>query len=268
MKTFEDHFSFTSTPFTRELPVEKRLEFDFLAAQAAQLEDVIRRRMSAVLIAPAGTGKSSSLRSLEERLPKARYRTSYFKVGNLTGRDLCRDIAHAIGARVVSKFPALVRSVQERFDQDSGSEGLRPVLIFDDAHALRPDGLELVKILTNFSFDSRLVVSVVLAGHPSLRDKLYRPEVEDIRQRLAHCGELRLLSRDESLTYIDHRLTIAGCRSTPFDAGALEALYEMSRGNMRAIDNLALKALGKAADAGAKTVGQQHVVHGGRELCL
>lgn len=268
VKTFEDHFGFTSTPFTREIPVEKRLDFDFLSAQAAQLEDIVRRRLSAALLAPAGTGKSSILRSLEERLPKARYKTSYFKVANLSGRDLCREVAHAVGARLAGNFPALVRSVQERFDQDSGEGGLKPVLIFDDAHLLRPEGLELVKVLTNFSYDSRLVVSVVLAGHPTLREKLYRPEVEDVRQRLAHCGELRLLSRDESLAYIDHRIKIAGCRTVPFDAGALEALYEMSRGNMRAIDNLALKSLAKAASAGAQTAGQQHVVQGGRELCL
>jgi type II secretory pathway predicted ATPase ExeA len=268
MKTLEDHFGFTSTPFTREIPVDKRLDFDFLAAQTAMLEDTVRRRMSAVLLAPAGTGKSSILRSLEERLPKARYQTSYFKVGNLTRRDLCRDIATAVGARSVSNFPGLIHAVQERFEQDGGRDGLRTVLIFDDAHALRPEGLEMVKILTNFSYDSRLVVSVVLAGHPSLRDKLYRPEVEDVRQRLAHCGELRLLSRDESLAYIDHRLTIAGCRTPPFDGGALEALYEMSRGNMRALDNLSLKSLSKAAAAGAKAVSQQHVVAGGRELCL
>jgi len=42
----------------------------------------------------------------------------------------------------------------------------------------------------------------------------------------------------------------------------------MSRGNMRALDNLSLKSLSKAAAGGAKTVGQQHVVQGGRELCL
>ena len=268
MKTFEDHFGFSSTPFTREIPVDKRLDFDFLATQTDLLEDTVKRRMSAVLLAPAGTGKSSVLRSLEDRLPKARYRTSYFKLGNLSGRDLCREIAHAVGARVVSNFPALIRAVQERFEQDCGTDGLKPVLIFDDAHLLRQEGLELIKVLTSFAFDSRLVVSVVLAGHPSLREKLYRPEVEDVRQRLAHCGELRLLSRDETMAYIEHRLTIAGSRSVPFDKGALEALYEMSRGNMRAVDNLALKALGKAAAAGVKTVGQQHVVQGGRELCL
>jgi general secretion pathway protein A len=264
----EDHFGFTTTPFTREISIDKRLSFDFLTQQTTAIEDTVKRRMSALLLAPAGTGKSVILRSLESSLPKSRYRTSYFKVANLPCRDLCRDIASAIGARSAGTFPSLVRSVQERFEQDAGHDGIRPVLIFDDAHALRPEGLELVKILTNFAYDSRLVVSVVLAGHPLLREKLLRPDLEDVRQRIAHCGELRLLSREESGEYIEHRLKIAGIRIVPFDTAAVEAIYEMSRGNMRAIDNLALKSLFKAATASAKTVGQQHVVQARPELCL
>ena len=48
----------------------------------------------------------------------------------------------------------------------------------------------------------------------------------------------------------------------------MEALYELSRGNMRALDNLALKALEKAAAAGAKTVGNEHVIQGRSKLWI
>jgi type II secretory pathway predicted ATPase ExeA len=149
--------------------------------------------------------------------------------------------------------------VQDRFEHYASSDGLRPVLFIDDAHALRPEGYELLKILTNFDMDSKLIVSIILAGHPSLRDKLYRDDLEDIRQRIVHCGELRLLSREETLAYIAHRMTIAGARTSAFDHESLEGIYEMSRGNMRATDTLAFSCLKRAAEAGAKTVGLQHL---------
>ncbi len=255
----EEHFGLNQTPFTREIPIEKRLNLPFLDAEASSIEEVIKRRMSALLIAPAGTGKSLVLRQVVSRLPHARYRSSYFKVSRLSGRDLCREIAHAVGARTAGTYPALVRSVQERFEQYASSDGLRPVLFIDDAHALRPEGYELLKILTNFDMDSKLIVSIILAGHPSLRDKLYRDDLEDIRQRIVHCGELRLLSREETLAYIAHRMTIAGARTSAFDPESLEGIYEMSRGNMRATDTLAFCCLKRAAEAGAKTVGIQHL---------
>ena len=39
-------------------------------------------------------------------------------------------------------------------------EGLRPVLIIDEAHDLRPDTLGMLKVLANFDLDSRLVLSI------------------------------------------------------------------------------------------------------------
>jgi len=73
-------------------------------------------------------------------------------------------------------------------------------------------------------------------------------------QRLAHYATLRLLSRDETRSYVVHRCTLAGAATDPFDAEAHETLFELSRGNLRAIDRLALKSLQVAAAAGASAV--------------
>ena len=55
-----------------------------------------------------------------------------------------------------------------------------------------------------------------------------------------HAGTL---SQDEIRTYIEHRCTVAGATTVPFDTTAHEAVHEISRGNLRAIDSLSLKAL-------------------------
>ena len=146
----EEHFGLRETPFTREISIDKKINFPFLDEQAQTIEDIVKRRMSALIMAPAGTGKSVVLRTVVNRLPQARYKATYFKVSRLSGRDLCREIAHALGAKSAGTYPALVRSVQERFEQNVSSDGIRPILIFDDAHGMRPEGFELLKILTNF----------------------------------------------------------------------------------------------------------------------
>lgn len=264
----EKHFALKRTPFTREIDVGMKMSFPFLDTQLNAIEETVKRRMSALLVAPAGTGKSFIMRQLAAKLPQARYKTSYFKVNRLSCRDLCREIAQAVGAKSAGSYPGLVRAVQERFEQATASDGIRPVLIFDDAHAMKPEGFELLKILTNFEMDSRLIVSLVLVGHPGLKDKLHRDELEDIRQRIAYCGELRLLSREETHAYISHRMTIAGSGVLPFDTDSIEGIYEMSRGNMRAIDTLALQSLQKAAEAQNKTVGVQHVHQARAEIWI
>ena len=112
----------------------------------------------------------------------------------------------------------------------------------------------MLRVLTNFEMDSRLVVSLVLAGQPPLRLLLRRPEQAAIAHRLAHCAELRLLSRDETCAYLEHRCTLAGARTNPFDGDAQETIFEMSRGNLRAIDRLALAARQHAAKSSHTTV--------------
>jgi type II secretory pathway predicted ATPase ExeA len=55
-------------------------------------------------------------------------------------------------------------------------------------------------------------------------------------RRILHYATLRPLSRDETAKYIEHRVTIAGAPLCPFDASALDALYEIGRGNLRSTD--------------------------------
>jgi general secretion pathway protein A len=140
------------------------------------------------------------------------------------------------------------------------------VLVLDDAHDIRPDVLAVLRVLTNFEWDSRLVVSIVLAGQPPLEKLLARPSCEDVAQRIAFYARLRLLSRDETATYLEHRCTIAGALTLPFDRAAIDALFEMTRGNLRALDQLALGALDEAAKARAKTVATSNVVAARKHL--
>jgi len=247
-------FGFHSTPFTREIRVEDRFALSFFDDALTGLERTIDQRQSAALIAPAGTGKSVLLRTLSKRLPEARYRVSYLKVTDLSKRDMCREIASAVGAEPAGNFPMLVRRLQERFLATTDGDGVRPVLLVDDAHAFRPDVLSLVRVLTNFEMDSRLVVSVVLAGQPPLRTLLEREELEDVARRLAHVATLRPLSREEVAQYVAHRCAASGAKGIPFDQGAIESLFEIGRGNLRATDGLALKALEVAADLGRDVV--------------
>jgi hypothetical protein len=66
---------------------------------------------------------------------------------------------------------------------------------------------------------------------------------EDVARRIAHYATLGTLSRDEIGSYVEHRCTIAGSGSVPFDSGAIDALFEIGRGNLRATDQLARKSL-------------------------
>lgn len=252
-------FHFTVLPFTREIRVEDRFVLDIYDEAIKQLRRAVDNRLCAGLVAPAGTGKTMVLRCLVAQLPEVRFRVHYVKVTGLCRKDLCREIATAVGAEPAGNYPALVRRLQERFLQTCDIDRIRPVLVIDEGHDLRSDVLNILNILTNFEMDSRLVVSVILAGQPALSSLLQHKNHTDTAHRMAHMATLRTLTEKETADYIGHRCRIAGSSNCPFDTDALTALFEIGRGNLRASDYLALKSLQVAHDDDCDTVDSNHV---------
>lgn len=252
-------FGLNTTPFTREIPHDQMIIFPMQQEALDGMRRAVERRMSAAFIAPAGTGKTALVRLLSTQLPEARYRVHYVKVTDLSKRDICREIACACSVPPAGSYPSLVRKLQTRFEGNVGDDGVRPVLILDDAQDLRPDVLSILRILTNFQMDSQLVLSVILAGQSPLKKMLASEDQEAIARRMAHYASVRPLSRDETTTYIEHRLTVAGVSRSPFDKASIDAIYEISRGNLRVIDSIALESLEIVARAGLKVVSAQHV---------
>jgi type II secretory pathway predicted ATPase ExeA len=95
---------------------------------------------------------------------------------------------------------------------------------------------------------------------------LRRDELEDIARRLTHYAVLRPLSRSETQRYLEHRCTIAGANTSPFDDPARDAIYEIGRGNLRATDRLALKALELAGCESCDVVSSNHLVEARKML--
>lgn len=254
------HFGLTTIPFTREIATRDR----WTHPQYDQAEDAIKgavdRRQSAALIAPAGLGKTMVLRALTDSLPEARFRTHYVKVTDLSKRDFCRELCQATGARPAATYGSLVRRLQERMESLLTQDSLRPVLIVDEAHDMRPDVLAILRVLTNFEMDSKLVVSIVLCGQPPLRGLLRRADMEAVSRRIVYFASLRGLTRQEVPDYIAHRLFVCGCDRKVFVEDALEAVFEATQGNLRAIDRLSLRAMEVACKDTAAHVTLDHVI--------
>ncbi len=248
------HFGLHVLPFTREIKVEQQWPHEQFVRARQELREVVEERMSAALLAPAGSGKSQVLRALVAGLPRARFRVSYVKVCGLSKRDFCRHLAQAVGARAAGHTASLVHSLQARVSTLNQQESQRLVLVVDEAHDLRAEVLGLLRLLTNFEMDSQLVLSVLLCGQPPLRQMLRRADMEAVSRRLALYEQLRNLDRQETRDYVLHRLRIAGADRELLSPSGHDALFECSQGNLRACDRIALASLKMAASRKADVV--------------
>jgi len=134
------------------------------------------------------------------------------------------------------------------------------VLVIDEAQNLSERVLESVRLLSNFETPWMKLMQIVVAGQPQLAERLARPALAQLRQRISSIIRLEPFTPDETNAYLDHRLWVAGYAGPPlFTVGARLLIAEHSRGIPRNINNLCFNSMSLAYAAGAKQVDSKMV---------
>lgn len=121
--------------------------------------------------------------------------------------------------------------------------GLRVVLIVDEAQNLSAQALEQVRLLTNLETATQKLLQIILLGQPELREKLARPELRQLAQRITARYHLLPLDERESDAYLHHRWAVAGGGAFAFTPAAVKALHRHAGGIPRLLNTIADRAL-------------------------
>jgi len=122
-------------------------------------------------------------------------------------------------------------------------KGKRTVLIVDEAQNMDRDTLEELRMLSNVNAEKDQVLQLVLVGQPELRATLNRAELRQFVQRVTASYHLEPLSRDETKSYIQHRVRVARGPEGLFGEDACDAIWYYSRGIPRLINTICDTAL-------------------------
>lgn len=133
------------------------------------------------------------------------------------------------------------------------------MLIIDEAHHLRNEVLEDLRLLTNYAMDSDNRLCLLLVGLTGLRRRLAMAVHESLAQRILVRHYLGGLTRQELPDYLTHRLRLAGCELPLFEPAVIDGLFQATYGMPRKINRLAHYALTSAALAQARTVTSAHL---------
>jgi type II secretory pathway predicted ATPase ExeA len=147
--------------------------------------------------------------------------------------------------------------------------GKATVLIIDEAHKLNFDVLEEIRLLMNFETSEQKLLQIVLAGQPELDDLLNRPELWQLKQRVAIRLQIEPFTREQVGEYLLHRWTrIGGADTLPFDAEAISLISEQSCGIPRLINSICDNALLLAYSNGSHVLNAKHILEVVRDLDL
>ena len=134
------------------------------------------------------------------------------------------------------------------------ARGERIALIFDEAQNLTDDSLEELRMLTNINSGKDDLVQLVLVGQPELRDRINRPDLRQLAQRVSSAFHLPAMARETVAAYIAHRMQVAGATYQVFDTAACDAIFAATGGVPRLVNQLCDLCLLYAYSAGMDDV--------------
>jgi len=196
------------------------------------------------LTGEVGTGKTTLVRSLLQKLPK---RTEVAVVLNpqLTAREFLVAICRELGIPQPEErdsLRALVDALNEHL-LAAHAEDRRTILVVDEAQNLAAEVLEQVRLLTNLETARQKLLQIILIGQPELRDLLARNDLRQLAQRITARYHLEPLDRTETLRYIEHRLRVAGAVTDLFTPAAKREVYRLSGGVPRLVNVICDRSL-------------------------
>ena len=164
-----------------------------------------------VLTGEVGTGKTTLLHALLQKLDPSTA-VAYVYNSTLPFDGLLEYALEDFGLSARGTTHAQRLFALNEFLIERRRQGLKTVLIIDEAQNLSPETLEQVRLLSNFETPTAKLLQILLVGQPELGKKLQLPELRQLRQRIGLRCVIGPLTQDETREYIRTRLHIAGAR--------------------------------------------------------
>jgi general secretion pathway protein A len=237
-------------PFSPELPTEALQVTSKIDSFCWRIEHgLVREGGFALISGQPGSGKSVVMRLVAERLARVRELT----VGVLSRPsskigDFYSEMGEVFSVvlRPHNRWAGF-KSLRQRFVTHIDNLMLRPVLLIDEAQELQPNVLAELRLLAATQFDSRTVLSVVLAGDARLTDRLRQDELLPLGSRIRMRLAMDYATSEELQACLTHLLDGAG-NPTLMTEGLKSTLCDHAAGNYRALTTMAAQLLMAAAE--------------------
>ncbi len=217
---------------------------DVWAALVAELRAGLQAPQGiTLLIGESGTGKSTLVRSLDEKFGDLA-RVVYVPGAGPGLRHLLGEALAGLGVALPGDSEAdLVEALQQQA-QSLADRQCATVIIIDDAQDLPAKTLERLSTLFSDDPADHTMLHVFLVGRPELLDRMNAASDRSVLKQLVQVCRMDPLDAEESVDYIRMRVEeVGGSVEGLFSAEALSSIVDRAEGIPGRIDELCSRAL-------------------------
>lgn len=236
-------------PFSPEIPVESLYKTPQLEDFCWRIEHILLKEGGFALISGVpGTGKSAALRILHNHLSGIRD----VQLGVVTHpsaniSDFYRELGDIFGVALSGNNRwGGFKNLREKWLAHLNGTLLRPVLFIDEAQEMPVAVLSELRMLASMQFDSRVLLSIILAGDQRLTNLLSCDELLPLGSRIRARLHTDYVSIEHLQSALRHLLSEAGNPSI-MTAELMQTLCEHAMGNYRVLCTMAGELLATAA---------------------
>jgi type II secretory pathway predicted ATPase ExeA len=253
-------FGISRIPFSKDIsPTDLFMHQQFIEMDK-RLRMLFANRGIGLFSGDVGCGKSTALRLACQNLSTQTHKIVYLCRGLDNPGAFYTFIAPQLD--IVPKFRKtdVATQVYTAIAEQATLHKIATVIVIDEAHLLKPEILDEVRLLHNADFDSTDLLATALVGQPSLRKTIELNRFLPLRQRITVQYHLGSLTRDDAHAYFHHHIALAKAPAPIFADDAIEPIIAAARGVPRVINSIALKAMARAADAKRSCVDHETVM--------
>lgn len=128
-------------------------------------------------------------------------------------------------------------------DEEYNKTRKRLIIVIDEAHRINKNLLNDLNIMAKIKRNDKQLINILLVGQNPLIELVKTIKSNAYNAKKSVVCNLRPLSKNEIGDYIKHRLKIAGTKKSLFSSGAIDIIFEFSKGIPRLINSICDHAL-------------------------
>lgn len=246
----KSYFGFGRHPFPPSCPPEPLFRPASIEPAIEQAKNALASRLSVLVTAPPGSGKSSFLRLLAAELNPRDLKAARLTAQGLGPMELVRKLAEELGIETSSRREQAVKLLAAGLKRLAAS-GPLPVALIDEAQNVPVEAINQLRLVAEETVPPAL--ALVLVGDERFRAMLTKQVHAPLLGRLAARITLCPLSVEETEAFVAHAFKAAGMQNI-LAPTAVAAVHAASGGSPREIGAVVSRGLSRAYEKQSRLV--------------